>query len=111
VYQLHGLEEEHKTLNSKMSTLLGRVGMGLEYAMHRSGPLAMAPSVLGAFVCSSPEQTRPNLQFHVQPLSVESLTKFSDNFSSHTPLAELMGAVKTYGIGGGSVLDNFDASK
>lgn len=45
--------------------------MGLRYAYDRSGPLAMAPSQLGAFVKSDPEQPSANLQYHVQPLSLE----------------------------------------
>ncbi|MCY1439925.1 Alcohol dehydrogenase [acceptor] [compost metagenome] len=45
--------------------------MGLRYLYDRSGPLAMAPSQLGAFVRSGPEQATANLQYHVQPLSLE----------------------------------------
>ncbi|MFF7707263.1 GMC family oxidoreductase N-terminal domain-containing protein [Pseudomonas sp. NPDC007930] len=60
-----------KTLNQVANSLLGKVGMGLRYLYDRSGPLAMAPSQLGAFVKSSPEQPSANLQYHVQPLSLE----------------------------------------
>jgi choline dehydrogenase len=49
--------------------------IGLEYAFLRSGPMSMAPSQLGAFARSSAEQARPDLQYHVQPLSLE---KFGD---------------------------------
>jgi choline dehydrogenase-like flavoprotein len=49
--------------------------MALEYAALRRGPMSMAPSQLGAFAYSSPEQATPNLQFHVQPLSLD---KFGD---------------------------------
>jgi choline dehydrogenase len=45
--------------------------MGLRYAINRSGPLAMAPSQLGAFARSGPEQATANLEYHVQPLSLE----------------------------------------
>src|SRR5258708_21409494 len=49
--------------------------MGLEYALFRRGPLTMAPSQLGIFTTSSPHFDRPNIEFHVQPLS---LNKFGD---------------------------------
>jgi choline dehydrogenase len=49
--------------------------MGLEYAFLRRGPLTMAPSQLGIFTRSDPSQERPNIQFHVQPLSLD---KFGD---------------------------------
>lgn len=60
-----------KTLNAIASTLLGKAGIGLEYLLKRSGPMSMAPSQLGAFTRSSKEQTYPNIQYHVQPLSLE----------------------------------------
>jgi choline dehydrogenase len=53
----------------------GKMKIGLEYAMLQSGPMSMAPSQLGAFARSEPEQATPNLQYHVQPLSLE---KFGD---------------------------------
>jgi choline dehydrogenase-like flavoprotein len=49
--------------------------MGLDYMLRRRGPLTMAPSQLGAFTRSDPDQDRPNIQFHVQPLSLD---KFGD---------------------------------
>ncbi|WP_248799686.1 GMC family oxidoreductase [Pseudomonas sp. MWU13-2105] len=60
-----------RTLNQVANSLWGKVGMGLRYLYDRSGPLAMAPSQLGAFVKSSAEQASANLQYHVQPLSLE----------------------------------------
>lgn len=60
-----------KTLNAIASTLLGKAGIGWEYLLKRSGPMSMAPSQLGAFTRSSAEQTYPNIQYHVQPLSLE----------------------------------------
>lgn len=60
-----------KTLNAIASTLLGKAGIGLEYLLKRSGPMSMAPSQLGAFTRSSEEKTYPNIQYHVQPLSLE----------------------------------------
>jgi choline dehydrogenase len=63
--------ENVKTLNEKASTLLGKASIGLEYLFKRSGPMSMAPSQLGVFTKSSPEQKHSNIEFHVQPLSLE----------------------------------------
>jgi choline dehydrogenase len=63
------------TLNERANRLLGRVGMGLEYFLLRRGPLTMAPSQLGAFAKSDPSRETPNLEYHVQPLSLD---KFGD---------------------------------
>jgi choline dehydrogenase-like flavoprotein len=60
-----------KTLNETYHSLVGRALMGAEYALLRRGPLTMAPSQLGIFTTSSGEHERPNLQFHVQPLSLD----------------------------------------
>ena len=60
-----------RTLNQVANSLWGKFGMGIRYLYDRSGPLAMAPSQLGAFVRSGPEQPTANLQYHVQPLSLE----------------------------------------
>ena len=59
------------TLNRQANSLFGQAKMALEYAINRSGPLTMAPSQLGIFACSSPEVTRPDIEFHVQPLSLD----------------------------------------
>lgn len=67
IYQIRNT----RTLNQMANSLWGKMGMGLRYLYDRSGPLAMAPSQLGAFVRSSPEQATANLQYHVQPLSLE----------------------------------------
>lgn len=63
--------ENVKTLNERASTLLGKASIGLEYLFKRSGPMSMAPSQLGVFTKSSPEQQYSNIEFHVQPLSLE----------------------------------------
>jgi choline dehydrogenase len=60
-----------KTLNTSYHSLLGRLSMGLEYAFLRRGPLTMAPSQLGLFTRSDPSRERANIQFHVQPLSLD----------------------------------------
>jgi choline dehydrogenase len=67
IYQVSGV----KTLNETYHSLIGRAFMGAEYALLRTGPLTMAPSQLGIFTTSSPEHERPNIQFHVQPLSLD----------------------------------------
>lgn len=60
-----------KTLNTMANSWIGKMRIGLEYAVNRSGPMSMAPSQLGAFTRSDPSQERPNIQYHVQPLSLE----------------------------------------
>ena len=64
-----------KTLNTMASNWIGKMKIGIEYALFQSGPMSMAPSQLGAFTRSDPSQPSPNLQYHVQPLSLE---KFGD---------------------------------
>jgi choline dehydrogenase-like flavoprotein len=71
IYKVTGI----RTLNEMYSSLFARAKMGLEYALFRRGPLTMAPSQLGAFTRSDPSQERPNLQYHIQPLSLD---KFGD---------------------------------
>jgi len=71
IYQVTGL----RTLNELSHSLFGRVGMGLNYALFRRGPLTMAPSQLGLFTRSDPARERANIQFHIQPLSLD---KFGD---------------------------------
>ena len=63
------------TLNERANSLWGKAAMGLEYLLFRSGPLSMAPSQLGAFAKSDPNQASANVEFHVQPLSLD---KFGD---------------------------------
>ena len=67
IYKVSGV----KTLNEMYRSPLSRARMGLDYALFRRGPLTMAPSQLGVFTRSDPSRERPNIQFHVQPLSLE----------------------------------------
>jgi choline dehydrogenase-like flavoprotein len=60
-----------RTLNEWASTLTGKISMGLEYLFFRTGPLTMAPSQLGGFTRSDPSQRTANLEFHIQPLSLD----------------------------------------
>ncbi len=64
-----------RTLNERANSLFGRIGMGLEYFLFKRGPLTMAPSQLGCFAKSDSSRETPNLQYHVQPLSLD---KFGD---------------------------------
>jgi choline dehydrogenase-like flavoprotein len=71
IYQVDGV----RTLNETYYSLVRRGLMGLDYAFRRRGPLTMAPSQLGIFTRSDPRRERANIQFHVQPLSLD---KFGD---------------------------------
>src|SRR5258707_2190102 len=62
-------------MNMDSRSFVNRARMALQYALARRGPLTMAPSQLGAFTRSSPQYVTPNLQFHIQPLSLD---KFGD---------------------------------
>jgi choline dehydrogenase len=64
-----------KTLNGMANSLWGKAAMGLEYLLFRTGPLTMPPSQLGAFAKSDPSQPTANIEWHVQPLSLD---KFGD---------------------------------
>jgi choline dehydrogenase len=74
-----------KTLNGIANSLLGKAAMALEYFAFRTGPLTMPPSQAGAFARSDPAQPTPNIEWHVQPLSLD---KFGDplhSFPAITP--------------------------
>jgi choline dehydrogenase len=67
VYKVKGVT----TLNTLANSTWGKLKIGLEYALSRSGPMSMAPSQLGAFTRSSPDFEWPNIEYHVQPLSLD----------------------------------------
>ena len=71
VYRITGA----RSLNTMAATWYGKAKIGLQYLFTQSGPMSMAPSQLGAFARSDADQATPNLQYHVQPLSLE---KFGD---------------------------------
>ena len=71
IYRVTGV----RTLNETYWSLPRRAMMGLDYAFRRRGPLTMAPSQLGIFTRSDSMRARANIQFHVQPLSLD---KFGD---------------------------------
>lgn len=72
------------TLNQRASTLFGKALIGLEYLLRRTGPMAMAPSQLGMFVKSDPHMATANLEYHVQPLSLEAFGGDLDPFPAFT---------------------------
>ncbi len=59
------------TLNEKASSLFGKAAIGFEYLLKRTGPMAMAPSQLGIFTRSDPMVATPDLEYHVQPVSLD----------------------------------------
>jgi len=63
--------EGANTLNTMANSMFGKAKIGLEYLFKRSGPMSMAPSQLGAFSKSRPDLETPDLEYHVQPLSLE----------------------------------------
>lgn len=80
IYKVSGL----RTLNKLASHIWGKLFIGLQYLIARKGPMSMAPSQLGVFAHSSDKVDRPDLEYHVQPLSLE---KFGDplhTFSAFT---------------------------
>lgn len=60
-----------KTLNTLANSLWGKMAIGMDYALRRRGPMTMAPSQLGAFTRSRPDLATPDLEYHVQPLSLD----------------------------------------
>ncbi len=80
VYKVQGAT----TLNTRASSLLGKAMIGLEYALRRSGPMSMAPSQLGAFTRSSPDKAWPDLEYHVQPLSLDAFGEPLHGFNAFT---------------------------
>ncbi len=80
VYKVRGV----KTLNVQARSLWGKATIGLEYALKRSGPMSMAPSQLGAFTRSDANQPYPNVEYHVQPLSLEAFGEPLHSFPAFT---------------------------
>lgn len=80
IYKVDGVP----TLNQIAGSLWGKLGMGLRYLASRSGPLSMAPSQLGAFARSDPQQPSANLEYHVQPLSLDRFGEPLHAFSAFT---------------------------
>lgn len=81
VYKMHGVT----TLNERANSLIGKAAMGLEYLLFRTGPLTMPPSQLGAFAKSDSAQTSANIEWHVQPLSLDKFGEPLHSFPAITP--------------------------
>jgi choline dehydrogenase len=73
-----------KTLNTLASSWWGKAWIGLEYLSRRGGPMSMAPSQLGAFTRSDATRAHPNLQYHVQPLSLDAFGEPLHGFNAFT---------------------------
>lgn len=73
-----------RTLNSRARGISGKLGIAMEYLLSRSGPLAMAPGLVGIFARSSTEVDRADLQFHVQPFSMNGLAGKLDQHDAVT---------------------------
>ena len=67
IYKVRGV----RTLNQQANSLFGKAGIGLEYLLFRSGPMSMSPSQLGAFARSGDAEPSPDLEYHIQPLSLD----------------------------------------
>jgi choline dehydrogenase len=80
IYKVNGI----KTLNTQANSLFGKMMIGLEYLWKRSGPMSMAPSQLGAFAYSSSAQKSANVEYHVQPLSLERFGEDLHSFNAFT---------------------------
>jgi choline dehydrogenase len=80
VYRVKGA----KTLNTMANSLIGKAGIGLEYLLKRSGPMSMAPSQLCAFTRSCEDYPHPNIEYHVQPLSLPAFGQPLDDFPAIT---------------------------
>lgn len=79
-YKVQGV----KTLNETSQTLWDKARIALEYAVKQSGPMSMAPSQLGTFAKSDPERETANLQYHIQPLSLNKFGEPLDPFPAFT---------------------------
>ena len=66
------------------SSWWGKARIGLQYLLSRSGPMSMAPSQLGAFTRSDPSQPHPNIEYHVQPLSLDAFGEPLHSFPAFT---------------------------
>ncbi|AKS36567.1 GMC family oxidoreductase [Mycolicibacterium goodii] len=74
-----------RTVNTLYRNLITRAGMGMQYLLLRSGPMTMPPSTLGAFAKSDPALASPDLEWHVQPLSLPKFGEPLHPFAAITP--------------------------
>lgn len=79
-YKVHGV----RTLNEMASTLFGKSLIGLDYMFRRRGPMSMAPSQLGAFAYSAEGLASPDLEYHVQPVTLDAFGQPPHKFPAIT---------------------------
>ena len=84
VRQAPGRKNWGLSLNTMANSLWGKARIALEYALRQTGPMSMAPSQLGAFTRSSPDQPYPNIEYHVQPLSLDAFGEPLHPFDAFT---------------------------
>ena len=80
IYKVSGVP----TLNEKATKLIGKASIGLEYLLTRSGPMSMAPSQAGIFTRSGPEKETPDLEYHLQPVSLDKFGEGVHSFPAMT---------------------------
>ena len=73
------------TLNERANSLFGKASMAIEYLLFKTGPLTMPPSQLGAFARTDPSEASPNIEWHVQPLSLDKFGDALHPFPAITP--------------------------
>jgi choline dehydrogenase len=73
-----------KTLNTMAHSIWGKAEIGLDYLLRRRGPMSMAPSQLGAFTRSGPGFAWPNVEYHVQPLSLDAFGQPLHRYNAFT---------------------------
>lgn len=103
VYKVEGI----KTLNAQANSLFGKALMGIEYALRRRGPLTMAPSQLGLFAHSDDTVATPDLEYHVQPLSLD---KFGDPLHAFPAFTASVCDLRPLSRGGSHIRDRDPAS-
>ncbi|HCC43870.1 MAG TPA: choline dehydrogenase [Gammaproteobacteria bacterium] len=81
IYKVHNTV----TLNQRFNSVAGKAWMGLEYLLFKRGPMTMPPSQLGAFAKSDPSLAMPDLEWHVQPLSLDKFGEPLHKFNAITP--------------------------
>lgn len=79
-YKVEGVQ----TMNEMYQSLISKAKIGLEYALYRRGPMTMSPSQLGCFTRSDPSRETPNIQYHVQPLTLPKFGEPLDPFPAFT---------------------------
>ncbi len=84
VYKVKSPNGKNISLNTQANSMLGKAKIGLEYLFKQTGPMSMAPSQLGAFTRSTPDQPYPNIEYHVQPLSLDAFGEPLHNFDAFT---------------------------